>query len=136
MEVGYARHSRQGHKSFWILELIFHACPLPAWSVSHDNGDCVPVGWGHGLQNQQSCPGKQKTACSSPAPSADTVPPALLWAVPAQSVWQSRSSIVFLRLRQHDFGVDDFYFMGIVFQLLVALGKQPFAALVSCGDYR
>jgi len=32
--------------------------------------------------------------------------------------------------RQHDFGVDDFAFMGIVFLFLVVLGKQPFAALV------
>ena len=32
--------------------------------------------------------------------------------------------------RQHDFGVDDFAFMGIVFLLLVVLGKQPFPALV------
>ena len=37
--------------------------------------------------------------------------------------------------RQHDFGVDDFAFMGIVFLFLVVFGKQPFAALVSCGGY-
>ena len=28
--------------------------------------------------------------------------------------------------RQHDFGVDDFAFMGIVFLFLVVFGKQPF----------
>ena len=32
--------------------------------------------------------------------------------------------------RQHDFGVDDFAFMGIVFLFLVVFGKQPFPALV------
>ena len=32
--------------------------------------------------------------------------------------------------RQHDFSVDDFAFMGIVFLLLVVFGKQPFPALV------
>ena len=32
--------------------------------------------------------------------------------------------------RQHDFGVDDFTFMGIVFLLLVVFRKQPFPALV------
>ena len=37
--------------------------------------------------------------------------------------------------RQHDFCVDDPSFLGIVFLLLVVLGKQPFAALVSCGGY-
>ena len=37
--------------------------------------------------------------------------------------------------RQHDFSVDDPSFLGIVFLLLVVLGKQPFAALVSCGGY-
>ena len=37
--------------------------------------------------------------------------------------------------RQHDFCVDDSSFLGIVFLLLVVLGKQPFAALVSCGGY-
>ena len=36
---------------------------------------------------------------------------------------------------QHDFCVDDPSFLGIVFLLLVVLGKQPFAALVSCGGY-
>ena len=36
--------------------------------------------------------------------------------------------------RQHDFRVDDFAFMGIVFLLLVVLGKQPFAALVGSGS--
>ena len=37
--------------------------------------------------------------------------------------------------RQHDFCMDDPSFLGIVFLLLVVLGKQPFAALVSCGGY-
>src|SRR5699024_8603107 len=32
--------------------------------------------------------------------------------------------------RQHDFGVNDFAFMGIVFLFLVVFGKQPFPALV------
>ena len=32
--------------------------------------------------------------------------------------------------RQHDFGVDDFAFMEIVFLLLAIFGKQPFPALV------
>ena len=32
--------------------------------------------------------------------------------------------------RQHDFCVDDFAFMGIVFLFLVVFGKQPFPALV------
>ena len=36
--------------------------------------------------------------------------------------------------RQHDFGVDDFAFMGIVFLLLVVFGKQPFPALVGGGS--
>ena len=36
--------------------------------------------------------------------------------------------------RQHDFRVDDFAFMGIVFLLLVALGKEPFPALVGSGS--
>jgi hypothetical protein len=36
--------------------------------------------------------------------------------------------------RQHDFGVDDFAFMGIVFLFLVVLGKQPFPALVGGGS--
>ena len=36
--------------------------------------------------------------------------------------------------RQHDFGVDDFAFMGIVFLFLVVFGKQPFPALVGGGS--
>ena len=40
-----------------------------------------------------------------------------------------------LDLWQHDFCMDDPSFLGIVFLLLVVLGKQPFAALVSCGGY-
>ena len=36
--------------------------------------------------------------------------------------------------RQHDFRVDDFAFMGIVFLLLVVLRKQPFPALVGGGS--
>ena len=36
--------------------------------------------------------------------------------------------------RQHDFGVDDFAFMGIVFLLLVVFGKQPLPALVGGGS--
>lgn len=36
--------------------------------------------------------------------------------------------------RQHDFRVDDFAFMGVVFLLLVALGKEPFPALVGSGS--
>ena len=36
--------------------------------------------------------------------------------------------------RQHDFRVDDFAFMGVVFLLLVALGKEPFPALVGGGS--
>ena len=44
--------------------------------------------------------------------------------------------------RQHDFGVDDFAFMGIVFLFLVGIvflflvvfGKQPFPALVGGGS--
>ena len=35
--------------------------------------------------------------------------------------------------RQHDFR-DDFAFMGVVFLLLVALGKEPFPALVGSGS--
>ena len=73
------------------------------------------------------------------------------------SVWQARtsgqagSSIVFRWLRrrstrysglhtpagvgrQHDFGVDDFAFMGIVFLFLVVFRKQPFPALVGGGS--
>ena len=37
--------------------------------------------------------------------------------------------------RQHDFCVDNSSFLGIVFLLLVVLGKQLFAALVSYGGY-
>ena len=36
--------------------------------------------------------------------------------------------------RQHDFSVDDFAFMGIVFLLLVVFRKEPFPALVSGGS--
>ena len=36
--------------------------------------------------------------------------------------------------RQHDFGVDDFAFMGIVFLFLVVFRKQPFPALVGGGS--
>ena len=36
--------------------------------------------------------------------------------------------------RQHDFGGDDFAFMGIVFLFLVVFGKQPFPALVGGGS--
>ena len=32
--------------------------------------------------------------------------------------------------QQHDFGVDDFALIGIVFLFLVVFGKQPFPALV------
>ena len=36
--------------------------------------------------------------------------------------------------RQHDFGVDDFAFVGIVFLLLVVFRKEPFPALVGGGS--
>lgn len=36
--------------------------------------------------------------------------------------------------RQHDFLVDDFALVGIVFLFLVVLGKEPFPALVGSGS--
>ena len=57
------------------------------------------------------------------------------------SLWLRRRSTRYCGLRtpagrgrQHDFGVDDFAFMGIVFLFLVVFRKQPFPALVGGGS--
>ena len=53
-------------KLFWLWEAISHARPLPAWSASHDNGDCVPVAWGRGWSGTQWKPLKTSGTPSLP----------------------------------------------------------------------
>ena len=64
---------------------------------------------------------------NSPAPLPET-------SEGTERLWREAMTLAAIQhpniLTIHDFGVDDFAFMGIVFLFLVVFGKQPFPALV------
>lgn len=51
-------------KAVW--EAICRVRPLPSWSASHGNGDCVPVGLDHGWQSHSTYLWRQSVPGSSP----------------------------------------------------------------------